>query len=98
MVPYVNMDITVTPAAATAAGVSRLLHHDGGKIQPRRFLLLAHSNATWQRLGFILWAGEELPQIYTASYSRGDGGGDESWKTTEMLQYMLKKQKQKNPS
>lgn len=37
-----------------AAGVSPLLHHDG-KIHPRRFLLLAYPNATWQRLDLLSW-------------------------------------------
>lgn len=70
-----------------AVGVSPLLHHNG-KIHPRRFLLLAHPNAMWQRLDFALRARALLPQIYTASYSCRDGGGWKSWKTTEGEEYM----------
>lgn len=49
MAPYVNMDITVSHPPP----VFHRYCITTGKIHPRRFLLLAHPNATWQRLDLL---------------------------------------------
>lgn len=75
-----------------AAGVSPRLHHDGEKYIPGAFCCL-HIRIQRGSDSICSLGKAELPQIYTPSHSCRDGGGDESWKTTEMLEYMYKKTK-----
>lgn len=83
------------PPAATAAGVSPLLHHDGENTSWAFYFVACTFECNMAATRFALWARAELLQIYTASYSCRDGGGEKSWKTTEMQEYMQKTKQNK---
>lgn len=90
MTPYVNVDITVSHPSPPP--VFHRYCITMGKyilgVLGFFFFVACTSECDVAATGLALRSSAELPQIYTASYSRSDGGGGKSWKTTEMREYM----------